>query len=810
MTTPDQDWAFFTFNFRLDFRAPPIHRSLNGKDGAHEESLKTMSRYRKITTICCAAVIALGLAACGGGGGGLTTEQQAQIDAAAAAKAAADAAQAAADEAQAARNQAVEDAKEAIAAAEDLEAAQAAIDTAVAAGISVEQLRELEMARDERVAMLDEEAARMARTALVEAAMCEAATAECVAHHQALVDALDADPTTSADDLAEAQANLAAVETAKAEADAARMAEDDEIDRTTELGQAVGNAVDAANGLADMRSADDIANAEMLLATARGMHTEDDDYADQIAMAQMAIDRAKARNAADMAVMAAQTASGMLTDDQSKATVEAARAAVNAAKQAVMDNADALTDADESGFNAQIALAEAPVGPLESKIADDEEAEQQRLAMEEEEEQRKANEAMAATAAKLHAGIAAQNGDVANTTAAGTALAAADEQGAAYNNVDVPANGTAVDTRIMVGIGTATPVALTEDKKTTVAALHGWAGKKYAASGTGVDGTYEAVVYSNVGEPTMGKKFGSDAAVTDSGDYQYQLDAADRNGAANKALTIVPATHAALISLPSVTKTAGTETFKAPSGQNLVTVSGMFHGVSGTFSCLPTTVAEGCTAAVAARGFTLDGGTWLFIPSNAEARVTETPDATYASYGWWIHTAANGDLTASAFVDDKGTVAAATGITALQGTATYMGGAAGKYALSSSTGGTNDAGHFTARATLEADFGDDMITGTIDQFMGADGMSRNWSVELMEQTITDGGLINGTDGAGAGGASMTKWTIDGTAGAAAGQWTGALKDNGTDDVPKVGTGTFYSTYGQDGKMVGAFGVNKQQ
>ena len=33
------------------------------------ENPETMSRYRKLTTICCAAVLALGLAACGGGGG---------------------------------------------------------------------------------------------------------------------------------------------------------------------------------------------------------------------------------------------------------------------------------------------------------------------------------------------------------------------------------------------------------------------------------------------------------------------------------------------------------------------------------------------------------------------------------------------------------------------------------------------------------------------------------------------------------------------------------------------------------------------
>ncbi len=39
-----------------------------------------MSRYRKITTICCAAVFALGLAACGGGGDdGLNTSQEQEL-----------------------------------------------------------------------------------------------------------------------------------------------------------------------------------------------------------------------------------------------------------------------------------------------------------------------------------------------------------------------------------------------------------------------------------------------------------------------------------------------------------------------------------------------------------------------------------------------------------------------------------------------------------------------------------------------------------------------------------------------------------
>ena len=95
---------------------------------------------------------------------------------------------------------------------------------------------------------------------------------------------------------------------------------------------------------------------------------------------------------------------------------------------------------------------------------------------------------------------------------------------------------------------------------------------------------------------------------------------------------------------------------------------------------------------------------------------------------------------ASAFHFSKSTVTNATGIDALEGTATYTGGAAGKYALYSATGGTNDAGQLTADATIEADLGDNSavgkITGTIYNFTGADGMARDWSVELEKNMMS--------------------------------------------------------------------------
>ena len=415
---------------------------------------------------------------------------------------------------------------------------------------------------------------------------------------------------------------------------------------------------------------------------------------------------------------------------------------------------------------------------------------------EKEEADRKAAEANAATAAKLYAGINAPAGDASSP--------AANDFAAAYSgdNIIVSIGTTQADGTAIAG----TPVTLSEDEDTMVAANHGWAGKRYADPAGGP--SYEAFVYSNVEAPKQGRKFGSAAAVTDTGAYEYQLT----DGA-------LPSTSfvAANVAFTGVTRTAGTETFHLPdpnpSGADIILIPGSYHGVSGTYNCTPGTPANGCSAAVAAMGFTVSSGdTWTFTPSNAEARVMDAEDTAYASYGWWLHKSADGmTFTASAFVDEKGTVADASGLDALNGTATYMGGAAGKYALASSTGGTNDAGHFTAMATLKANFTNNTeataISGTIDNFMGADGKSRLWSVKLNASDIgDDGGIGNAGDGTDP---VMTVWTIDGNAAAADGEWTGSLRNNGTDGVPQVATGTFYSTYGTAGKMVGAFGANKQ-
>jgi len=434
-------------------------------------------------------------------------------------------------------------------------------------------------------------------------------------------------------------------------------------------------------------------------------------------------------------------------------------------------------------------------GAEQALMAANDAAERDRLAAE-----AAAAAAMAVTASKLHAGISAPSGDPASPAAA--------DRAAAHND-----DG---DILVSIGNGTDTPTAveLSEDKDTTVAARHGWQGQRFTAEPDD-DGTYEAVVYSYVGAPTEGAKFNDP-------DDGYTLNAADANNPGELPITGAVASATARIASSSFDQSAGTKEFELGPNMQRVMIPGSYHGVSGTYYCTAA-ASSTCAVQLAADGFTLGGtadadnaftaagGTWTFKPTNPEARVMSTSDESYASYGWWIHKSEDGNtFTASAFAADRGTdVDAAAGITALRGTATYMGGAAGKYALSSTTGGTNDAGHFTARATLEADFNADMITGTIDNFMGADGQSRNWSVELKKSAVSDNGAIAGDGTDGNTDLQETAWTMDGTAAAASGEWSGALKDNGADGVPSVGTGTFYTEFAGDGKMVGAFGVNKQ-
>ena len=637
-----------------------------------------------------------------------------------------------------------------------------------------------------------------------EQAVAAIAAAETEEAAQAAYDAVKEDVTAAQGEKLQAavDARIMAIQTA------ARVADQKEA-----LSTAAGN-IDTS----DLSTQEMVDAARTAIAALRGALDDADDVSDEdkatymtqlndavaaVNEAQGGIDTDERRENQMTALSDASTAlqaalAALAGSTPTQAQLDAANNALADLNTAIADGAD-LTDAEKATYVREAANAAAPINTA-----------QMAFDAAEDEDQKAADAAALADARKLFLGIGR-----APLLSTGDGARSAAYSGTNDVNITVTMDDAAV------GDGTDVTQDLTEDKKATVPANHGWAGKKYTASGTGVDGTYEAYVYSNVGDPTEGDPFNE----------EYTLNAADAANPGELPITGDVATATARIASSSFDQSAGTKEFKLATNTVRVSISGTYHGVSGTYYCTPA-ASSTCAVQVAASGFTLGGtadadnaftaggGTWTFKPGSPTAKVTSANDMHYASYGWWLHKAENGTWTASAFVDDKDdgadttNVPAATGITALRGTATYMGGAAGKYALYSSTGGTNDAGHFTARATLEADFNADMITGTIDQFIGADGQSRNWSVELKKSAIGDTGLIRRSDDdnsdlAATDPGAMTAWTIDGTAAGDNGAWSGSLQANGDDGVPAIGTGTFYSRYSSSGRMVGAFGVNKQ-
>ena len=468
-----------------------------------------------------------------------------------------------------------------------------------------------------------------------------------------------------------------------------------------------------------------------------------------------------------MKIMTARTAVNAVNNDSTDDEVSAADTAIMAAKMAIAAAGNVPAE-ERAAHTGTVTVLEARLSGARTDRREAMEAADLAERM-----------AMMRTAMKLYAGI-------------GSAPLANTGDGARTAEYDTDGN-------IEVTMGTAA-VDLSEDTETMVAANHGWAGKRYTRS-TPAGGMYEAVVF---GAPQAGDRFS----------MEYSGNIVD--GTLNEATTERTASR---VASPSFDHSAGVKSFELPAGDTAVMISGSFHGVPGTYSCEPGG-GNTCAARVAVSGFELGGVTdanvfgtgnaaWTFRPDDPDARVLSAQATDHVSYGWWIHKpAGGGDYVASAFTATRGSVPGATGIGVLRGTATYMGGAAGVYALSSLTGGTNDAGNFTARAMFETDFHDDMITGTIDDFLGADGQARNWSVELMKSGIGDDGTIRGAAGDANSVPMQTLWTIDGKAVSDSGEWFGRFRDNGADGVPKVATGAFYSEYGWDGRMVGAFGAVK--
>ena len=364
------------------------------------------------------------------------------------------------------------------------------------------------------------------------------------------------------------------------------------------------------------------------------------------------------------------------------------------------------------------------------------------------------------------------------------------------------ADGLAIDAAGNAGALTSDPGSVTLEAGASAGSLGSWAGMSYAHMDTGTKIKNEAVVYTNQGPAKSVTFAAAGHTVEASGDnegYLTTVTAANVGGAAFM--------H------------SGTQNHPIPSRSNAFYTRGTYDGAPGEYRCTGT-----CTSTNDGKGSpSALGGTWHFKP-DAGAMVSQ-PDDHYLYYGWWVSKDSDGDPTAaSAFAGRFGTdpgdstdgLDTGGDLTALTGSATYAGNAAGKYAMNNVLEGTAEGGHFTADAELKATFGTGAtagVTGTIDNFRLNDGsQDPGWIVSLARGALgSSGGTIT------APATDPTVWSINGNKAAASGTWSGTMYDempgNAPDgdgsNIPTTVTGTFYSEFSDIGRMVGAFGANKQ-
>ncbi|MCY4488888.1 MAG: hypothetical protein OXF11_17465 [Deltaproteobacteria bacterium] len=239
--------------------------------------------------------------------------------------------------------------------------------------------------------------------------------------------------------------------------------------------------------------------------------------------------------------------------------------------------------------------------------------------------------------------------------------------------------------------------------------------------------------------------------------------------------------------------------------------SGSFDGVDGTYECID---AGGCELTTDAEGDLAISDMWRFTP-NSNLATVKVPDTSYVYFGWWLTKPRDEDdpWDVEVFINSTENHAA-TVATALEGSATYSGTAAGKFVTKTFSAGVHSdssAGHFTANATLTADFDDaaaaGSIEGSISGFTLNDTDSVPWVVTLEEADLSDGASnFSGTTEINFGGGKTSSDP---------GTWVGSFFDAETratidaeDRFPKAVAGKFDAVT-PGGAVLGAFGASQR-
>ena len=516
-------------------------------------------------------------------------------------------------------------------------------------------------------------------------------------------------------------------------------------------------------------------------------------------------DRIGAQRTAIMnAATMASTAVAGVSDTSTDSEVAAADAAVKDVKDAIAA-AEALSEDDD-----EIIKARAVLRVIEPLLAN---AKTSRTAYLEKKGDDDAK-TMAATGKDLHAALAGNATD--GTTALDNATVTWPEEEGLTITPAAGAGANADDVLL-------DPVTFAATDGSSAGALGSWNGMDFADSeGTGDDlVTTEARVYTNQGAPTT-----TPFVLSGDNKGKYPLSGGT--------LAVADTDEARALVMAAAFTHSATQNHAIPEGSTWFAVRGTYDGAPGEFRCTTGPCSSSNDGKGSPSGL---GGTWVFKPDTG-AMVSQ-PDANYLYYGWWVSKDSKGMPTAaSAFsgvVGETPTTGTGTAIllsdgVALTGSATYAGHAAGKFAINNVLDGTGDGGHFTADAMLTATFGpvdapnNGGVTGTIDNFRLNDGSEDpGWSVKLNRAQWGATGMFTDaatTANADDNVADGTTWSINGNAAPESGVWSGQVYDElpgDTDDdpagdgstIPTTVTGTFYSEFSAIGRMVGAFGADKQ-
>ncbi len=290
----------------------------------------------------------------------------------------------------------------------------------------------------------------------------------------------------------------------------------------------------------------------------------------------------------------------------------------------------------------------------------------------------------------------------------------------------------------------------------------------------------------------------------------------DTKTTANDTYTLVPADDAADLGGSAIVPTnkGGSQTLSQFDDATITdntkrpTYRGTLNGAAGTFRCYTDTCTIGKTDDTRGTLSITGSGVLRFTP-DAGAKVS-VPDSDYLYYGFWLDTKTkDGDVTEYEAVQTfaGSSLATSANLSAVTGTATYEGDAAGVYVHETNnddgTLHTATSGRFTADVALKAYFDatttrtTDTIEGTISNFDLEHGEANKWNVNVSAAGIdTDEGFTGNASG------------MTGDTGSLSGRFHGTGDAVDETVAPPVLVGEFNANF-INGTAAGAFGTRKQ-